>query len=258
MSEMAFLSREKFGELARAGKVTPDLGLRKEFIAEVKAENDDRRELLFTVSSAAIDRDGDKISVEGWQLDNYRKNPVVLWAHDYRGLPIARSKQVWVEGGKLKSIAEFVPKETSEFADRVYQLYKLGFMSATSVGFRPIKWAWTEDNERKFGIDFESQELLEYSAVPVPANPEALLEARGMGVDIEPLRKWAADVLCQTEPKTIRELERFLRDAGGFSAQRAKQLASCGWDGAEQRDIAADLVPIAEMAQRILNPNVTR
>jgi HK97 family phage prohead protease len=239
VSELKFVTPEKFHELARTEKLPPDSGLRKEFIAEVKSENDSRRELLFTISTAAVDRDGDKIAIEGWRLEQYRKNPVILWAHDYRGLPIARAKHIWTEGDKLKSIAEFVPRETSEFSDRVYQLYKQGFLSATSVGFRPIKWAWTEDKDRKFGIDFELQELLEYSAVPVPANAEALIEARGMGIDIEPLKEWARGILIPGKISDIRTFEEFLREVG-FQRDHAKMLASRGWNGSPEREVSAE------------------
>jgi hypothetical protein len=55
-------------------------------------------------------------------------------------------------------------------------MVKRGFLRATSVGFRPKrdKYSW---NEERGGIDFEEQELLEFSVVPVPSNPEALLSA---------------------------------------------------------------------------------
>jgi phage head maturation protease len=63
----------------------------------------------------------------------------------------------------------------------VYRLARGGFLAATSVGFRPLKWEYTTDKERGAddwfpGIDFEEQELVEFSIVTVPANPEALME----------------------------------------------------------------------------------
>jgi HK97 family phage prohead protease len=235
-----FLSDNKFREFAREkfpqkedGKNCYKLdeandmaGIRKQFVAEVKVQNDEARELLFTVSTSGVDRQGDSISVDGWRLDNYRKNPVVLWAHSYNGFPIARSSKIWVEDGKLKSIASFVPENNSAVgrqAEGIYQLYKGGFLSATSVGFMPIKWAWTEDTSRKYGIDFEEQELLEYSAVPVPANAEALIESRGM-VDVNPVIEWALETIF---PKGInrRKFERFLSDSG-FSQKEAVTLAA--------------------------------
>jgi HK97 family phage prohead protease len=48
-------------------------------------------------------------------------------------------------------------------------------LSATSVGFRPLKWSFSKDRERGGGIDFHEQELLEFSIVTVPANSEATI-----------------------------------------------------------------------------------
>jgi HK97 family phage prohead protease len=236
MAESIFLTAERFKAAAKGGELPPQAGLFKQFIAEVEDDNDSKRELLFTISTAGVDRDRDKIDVNGWKLDAYRKNPVVLWAHDHRGLPVARSRHIWVEGDKLKSVAEFVRADVSEFADRVYRLYREGFLRATSVGFLPKRWAFAEDADRPFGIDFEEQELLEYSAVPVPANADALMEASAAGIDIEPLREWARTIIMPKDIETIREFEGFLRDAG-FRREHAKALASHGWRPGSQREV---------------------
>ena len=44
-------------------------------------EHDDRS-MAFVISTAEVDRHGDVIMAEGWQLDSYQNNPVFLWAHD--------------------------------------------------------------------------------------------------------------------------------------------------------------------------------
>ena len=43
------------------------------------------------------------------------------------------------------------------------------------------------------GLDFESRELLEFSAVP--SNPEALVAASAAGIDTAPLKAWALQIL---------------------------------------------------------------
>lgn len=226
------ISDAKFKEQAQAGAV--DAGLRKGFTAEVKAEGDSRV-LNFTISTAAVDRSGDTVAVDGWSTSEFRKNPVVLWAHDYTSLPVARSLNEWVEGKALKAKAEFTPVGMARFNDTVFDMYKQGFLSAVSVGFLPTKWAWTEEANRKYGIDFMEQSLLEFSAVPVPANPEALIEARSAGVDLAPIKEWAG-ALIKRECSTIRDFEGFLRDVG-YSQREAKLLASHGWSGMAQRDV---------------------
>ncbi len=202
-----FLSLEKFKEAAKNGN-QPEAGIRKEFIAEIdKSEAEESRTLVFTISTDSVDRHGDSVSIDGWTLENFRKNPVVLWAHDYRSMPVAKSLSEWVEGNKLKARAQFTPKEMSRFNDTVFEMYKQGFMSAVSVGFAPKKWVWAEADDRRFGIDFVEQELLEFSAVPVPANAEALIEARSAGIDLSYLKDWATSTLTHLCEEHIQALD---------------------------------------------------
>jgi len=194
-----FNSIDAFRQAARADKtaLAPDCQVRASFDTEIKAAGDDSRVLTFTISTASVDRMGDTIKVEGWKLDNYRKNPVVLWAHASDTMPLAKANKIWVEGGKLMAEVEFMPREISGFADAVFRALQGGYLSATSVGFAPIKYAFSEEDGRSFGIDFLEQELLELSIVPVPANAEALIEGRSAaGLDIAPFRAWAEKMLA--------------------------------------------------------------
>ncbi|MDD5062662.1 MAG: hypothetical protein PHN44_10335, partial [Candidatus Marinimicrobia bacterium] len=146
----------------------------------------------FTNSTPTQDRYHDTIDQNGWQLENFRKNPVVLWAHDYGQPPVAKSVNVWVEEGKLKSRDQFTPRDLYPFGFMVFELYKNGFLNAKSVGFQPITYAFNNETD---GVEYYTQELLEHSCVPVPANPEALVSAKSMGIDLLPLKSWAEKVL---------------------------------------------------------------
>jgi hypothetical protein len=115
---------------------------------------DAERSLDFVISTDTVDRMGDTIDVEGWDLGNYRKNPVVLWAHDSSLMPVAKASNIRVEDGKLKARAEFMPADMSTFADSVFRALKGGFLSAVSVGFAPVKYAFSDEPGRSFGIDF--------------------------------------------------------------------------------------------------------
>lgn len=177
--------------------------LRKAFVTECKAIDSATRSVDFVISTASVDRMGDTISVDGWKLETYRRNPVVLWAHDASMLPIGKASNVRVEDGKLKARAEFMPKEISGMSNAVFEMIRGGFLSATSVGFAPLKYAFSDAPDRKHGIDFIEQELLEFSVVPIPANAEALIEARSSGIDIEPVREWALKLLETQNVATI-------------------------------------------------------
>jgi hypothetical protein len=156
------------------------------------------RQITFTISTAGRDRDGDIISQEGWDLKNYIENPVVLWAHDGSQPPIARAlpESVKVIGGRLMATAKFATKDEYPFADTIFQLYKGGYLNATSVGFAPTEMELIEgETPGEVGFKFLKQTLLEYSAVPIPSNPEALVVARGAGIDVSPCEKWIEQIL---------------------------------------------------------------
>ena len=59
----------------------------------------------FCISTGEVDRDHDVINPNGWHLDNYRANPVILFAHDYRSLPIAQCPDIKLENGRLMASA---------------------------------------------------------------------------------------------------------------------------------------------------------
>lgn len=134
----------------------------------------DDRTFKVVASTDSIDREGEIIEQGGWELDNYMKNPVILWAHDIQSLPIGKATSVKVEGDELIIEGIFAEKEGNPMAENVYQLFKAGIQTAVSVGFIPL--------ERE-GSVITKAELLELSFVPVPANPEAHARAIAKGLD---------------------------------------------------------------------------
>lgn len=153
--------------------------IRKVIDTEVKEISD--RVLEFIGSTETQDRDGEIIMADGWGLKNYKKNPVFMWAHDYRQPSIGKALSVGVREGKLKFKIEFADEDTYPFADTIYKLYKGGFMHATSVGFIPKEWE-DGDGAKAPRRTYKKQELLELSGVPVPSNPDALRLAVDDGV----------------------------------------------------------------------------
>ena len=139
------------------------------------------RQYEFIASTADQDRDGEVIDVAGWDLKNFKKNPVIMFAHDYRTLPIGRATKIGVRDGKLVNSVEFPPEGTYEFADIVERLVSTGFLKTESVGFMPKKWE-DGDGEKAPRRTYTKQELLEISIVPVPSNPNALMNAVKEGV----------------------------------------------------------------------------
>jgi len=156
--------------------------IRKVIDCEVKKLDEYTYE--FTASTETVDRQGEVIEASGWDLRNFKKNPVITWAHDYRALPIGRAPKVWVADGQLKNHVEFPEEGTYEFADIVRRLVDGGFLKAESVGFIPREWEDGQD-EKDPRRAYKEQELLEIAIVPVPANPDALITARAKGIITE-------------------------------------------------------------------------
>lgn len=165
---------------------------------EAEVERVDNRTLRFALSTGDVDRDNDTIDPKGWQLDNFKKSPTMLWAHEPWTPPIAAPKDTRIDSGRLVSEARFINPDDFDadhphlqFAGMVYEMYAKGFMHAVSVGFRPIKLFENTERGGFMPTDFVEQELLEYSAVPVPSNPNALMEAAKSGIDVDLIGRWA-------------------------------------------------------------------
>jgi len=215
------VSSTKFKIMLRERKGIPArLVIRKSIDAQsieiIGAEPE--RMLRFCCSTDAVDREQDKIIQDGWRLDNFKRNPVVLFSHDASRLPIGRVQRIGVENGRLMADVDFVPPDTpagaGELAEAVYRLCRQGFLKATSVGFRPLKWERTSDPARGAddwfpGLDYSEQELVELSVVTVPANPEALIEAPGPGE--------GTAIAADTPPATGEEITAF--DPEGIQAR---------------------------------------
>jgi HK97 family phage prohead protease len=160
-------------------------------------EKELRDAVLFKISTETPDSYDDVIKADGWDLERYKKNPVVLWAHSHWQPPVGQALSVEVKDGDLVASAKFADAETYAFADTVFRLLQGKFLRATSVGFFPKEWTYDED---RGGYNFIAQELFEFSVVPVPANPDALALAVSDGIDCTPLKEWAEKTLDMWAP----------------------------------------------------------
>jgi HK97 family phage prohead protease len=193
LNQRKLLSLKTWKELAEKGEAPKDaVVLVSVDIPEAKQLDEDGNVFRFVISTSNSDRDKDVIKVDGWRFENYNKNPVVLFGHNYRSLPVATGSPPTVEGDKVLSNADFSATKSDAFADTVRQFVKAKVLRASSVGFDPLKWVF---DETRRGYDFVEQELLEWSIVPVPANAEALQLAKDLKLDFEPIKQWAIQAL---------------------------------------------------------------
>ena len=181
--QLPFVSTAEFRALSQQGRLAR---VRRQFTTQVAKEGEG---LSFVMSTPDVDRMSDIIEQDGWNVSDYEKNPVLLWAHDYGQPPVGKVGAVVLEGGLLKARGvEFPERDTYEFGWTVGQLYAKGFMRAVSVGFQPDEF---DHDAETGGMRFKKQTLLELSAVPVPANPNALMEAKSAGIDLRTVNEWA-------------------------------------------------------------------
>ncbi len=208
------------------------------------------RKMGFVISTAAVDRDGDTVDPKGWDLGSYTKNPVVLWAHDYSQPPVGKAVNIQATKDGLRADVEFLPKGMSSFADMIHDMVQAGFLNATSVGFKGIDAEVSK--ERQHGYDFKKQELLEFSIVPVPSNPEALalrgIEGEQVKRYAKAMRHWTKATLGDEAPKLDAEQFDNLADA------IAKAMKEPEKKEATQEAQALDYAAIAAEVAKILQP----
>lgn len=127
----------------------------------LKSTDTDTGTFEVIITTENLDRYQEVISIDGWELDHYLNNPVVLWGHDHSKL-IGVCTTLTKRDGKLVAKGKFAPTEEGQ---EKRKLYEQGFLKATSVGFI--------EKEREGNL-ITKAELLEFSFVSVPANPYAL------------------------------------------------------------------------------------
>ena len=129
----------------------------------------DKGKLTAIASTEDKDRSGDVLSVHDWDFTKFLMNPVLQAGHDYRPqFTIGRAKNLRVEGKQVLFEPEF--HTITPLAKQVKEMYEKGFLNAWSVGFIPGTKHLSGEED---GTD---NELLEVSAVAVPANAMALMK----------------------------------------------------------------------------------
>jgi HK97 family phage prohead protease len=138
--------------------------------------------MTFVASTGQVDRNGNILDIEGWELDHYRANPVILFNHNWDLPPVGKTLQVGTEGDRLMVTIQFAP---TSLGRELAILNANRYMGAASVGVRMLEWEIRRHPEHGYPIGFHSHrhELLEISVVPVPANPDTLQAAAQQGPD---------------------------------------------------------------------------
>lgn len=180
-----------------------DVGVTLKRLPLAGASSDEPDELIqnrfrFVASTSEVDRMGDIVE-QSWRLDAFNANPVILWNHDSKTLPIGRAVDAAVVDGQLEIEMEMDMEDP--FAAQVAGKLQRGFLSAGSVGFFPGSTVWRADlpeddprhDAKSWGIVASDNELVEFSITPVPANASALIAASADRASDDDLRALLAD-----------------------------------------------------------------
>jgi HK97 family phage prohead protease len=166
--------------------------LEKQFNFKIKSVDKEKNTVEGIFSTQDVDRQDEVIMQAGWDLTNYKNNPVVLYAHDYSDFPIAKMVEIGTEPntrlpgtfqlvGKMQFAVEENPK-----AKTAFNLMAGGYLNTFSVGFKNNRWEVDEANDTVY---LNENELLEVSVVPVPANQMALAKSKGINTELFETRK---------------------------------------------------------------------
>lgn len=174
-------------------------------------------------STSVMDRQNEVVSVDGWDLKNFKKNPVMLWGHDHSEPAIGKVTKIYFDGeGKKKSLKfQAVFQEVTEKARAIKKLVEDGIINSFSVGFKMLEAE---------GDTITKQELLEISVVNVPANPDArLLAYKSLKDDFDD--KTIKEIGIEVEDENTNQTEQFAT----FEAQlkETKEIAEKALESAE-------------------------
>lgn len=154
-----------------------------------RAKAEETRTVEFIISSAARDRHNSILNMKGWQLDNFNRNPIVGYQHNVYGGNMCNAAnpddvlgpgRAYLENDLLIGEVTFEEKDINPQAEKIFRKVLNGTLRATSVGFLEIgKGELKKTLDEKGNVvdevyQFSGQELLEFSIVNIPSNPEAV------------------------------------------------------------------------------------
>ena len=183
----------------------------------------------FRASTSAVDRQNEVVDQQGWRLDAYRRNPVILDSHRYGSIDdiLGRARRVEVGPEGLEVDVEFAPTGKGQMAR---ELVEAGMLNTVSVGFKSLsRKAAARAGEP---MTHTGMELLEVSMVAIPANREAV---RLRGVEEETME--------DTTEKAGRRMSKASADKIRAAIAMLAELIDDHFDEMGQQGMHGDMKP---------------
>lgn len=138
---------------------------------QVKAIDGDRRTFSGWATTPSLDRVGDTINPMGVRF----ANPLSLLHGHKHDQPVGKAtfKKPTKKGIEFDAEMPLISEEFPTLRERVNTAWgelKYDLVRAVSIGFKPIKYAFTDQ-----GVAYEEVEVYELSTVSIPALPEAVI-----------------------------------------------------------------------------------
>lgn len=142
-------------------------------LLEVKAVDEEKREITGLATTPTTDRAGDIVEPKG---ADFQLPIALLWQHDH-SKPIGQvtSAKVTAAGIEVKATIAKIeePGILKDRVDEAWQSIKAGLVRGFSIGFKPVESARIDGTS---GVRFMKWLWLELSAVTVPANASATIQ----------------------------------------------------------------------------------
>lgn len=148
-------------------------------VLEVKSVSEDRRIIRGVATTPATDRVGDIVEPLGVSF----KNPMpLLWQHKHdKPVGFVKFDKPTKDGITFEAELPTITEEGT-LRDRIeeaWQSVKAGLVSAVSIGFRAVEYAFMDDG----GIRFSKSEVFELSLVTIPANADAVITSKNFDAE---------------------------------------------------------------------------
>lgn len=142
----------------------------------IKAVNNEARTVSHVITAKVTDRDGDVVVPRGGRFDDYLKNPVVFFNHrSFMDPPVGKCLSLDVSDNEVVATTKFAGLDQAHpMAETIFRLLRDGYMRGWSMGFMVDTVGTQKVLEDQAGRSILEWTLLEYSAVGIPANPDAL------------------------------------------------------------------------------------
>lgn len=186
---------------------------RNAFVRDISEEMKENREVEFVISSEAVDSYNTVFRIDGWELSDYEKNPIVCYQHRASSDDpdnIIGTSTLRVEDGKLIGTVRFEDAETNPKAEKVFRKVLNGTLKMASVGARVLKARLGDEakGEDKDVLYFTRQKLFEWSVVSIGSNPDAHKRNEiTLKEMIEEVSKTETPIEIQVSKKSVREAQ---------------------------------------------------